>query len=284
MWLRLGEAYSRAGRHAAALKALEKAHELSPEDWICTFLIGEVQHQTGRLAEALLSFNSILGARPKEIGVLLSVAQTHLDLAHQERFTGFSVRSEQSFVAAVTTCFMTSQEGSGYGGVAWKIVADALFSLSKASVFVDEKAVEGVLSRANSLLRGHASKRIAQLFPTKSAPKRSPLTPRRVLETAIAAYDYRITVGSTADIALGNALYDLAVALYVWCENKSDAHETAISLLKEALQKEPGNPAYWTALGSMYFLEKPKVAQHAYIRALEHDSKVCFTHASGIGC
>lgn len=284
LWLRLGEAYSKAGRHAAALKALAKAHELDPDDWICTFLIGEVQHQTGRLVEALFSFKSILDARPKEIGVLLSLAQTQLDLAHQERFTGFSARSEQSFVAAITTCFTTSQGSPGHGGVTWKVVADALFGLSKAAMFVDERSVEDILNRTNSLLHGHASTRIPQAFSPQSAAKPTPLTRHHVLEAAIAAYDYRITIGSTEDIALGSALFDLAVALYTWCaEDKNNTHETAsesaISLLKQALQKEPGNPIYWIALANMYFLEKPKAAQHAYIKALEHDSKVCSMYA-----
>ena len=286
LWLRLGEAYSRAGRHAAALKALAKAHELDPDDWVCTFLIGEVQHQTGRLVEALLSFNLILDARPKEIGVLLSLAQTQLDLAHQERLTGFSARSEQSFVAATTTCFTASQESSGHGGVMWKVVADALFGLSKAAVFVDERAVEDILNHTNSLLRGHASTRIAPVFSPRSNTTKH--TRRHVLEAAVAAYDYRITVGSTEDIALGSALFDLAMALYVWCADvKSNTFETAsesaTSLLKQALQKEPGNPVYWTALGNMYFLGKPKAAQHAYIKALERDSKVCSMYAPSCG-
>lgn len=279
LWLRLGEAYSRAGRHAAALKALAKAHELDPDDWVCTFLIGEVQHQTGRLVEALLSFNSILDGRPKKIGVLLSLAQTQLDLARQERLTGFSVRSEQSFVAAITTCFTASQESLGHGGVMWKVVADALFGLSKAATFVNESAVEDILDHTNSLLQGHASTRIAQVFSPLSTAKHTPLTRRRVLEAAVAAYDYRITVGTTEDMALGSALFDLGVALYAWCAevkgNASEiASEAATSLLKQALQKEYGNPVYWTALGNIYFLGKPKAAQHAYIKALEHDSKV----------
>jgi len=161
----------------------------------------------------------------------------------------------------------------------WKVVADALFGLSKAAVFVDERAVGDILNHTNSLLQGHASTRIAQVFSPRSTTKHTPLTRRHVLESAVAAYDYRITVGSTEDIVLGSALFDLAVALHAWCaEAKSDTSETAsdsaVSLLKQALQKEPGNPVYWTALGNMYFLGKPKAAQHAYIKALEHDSKV----------
>ncbi|KAG9316442.1 superkiller protein 3 [Chiua virens] len=278
LWLRLGEAYSKAGRHAAALKALAKAQELDPDDWLCTFLVGEVQRQTGRLAEALLSFNYILDTRPKEIGALLSLAQTHLDLACQERLTGFSARSEQSFIAVITTCLTASQESPGHGGVTWKVIADALFGLSKATVFADEGAVQAILDRTNSLLQGNTSTRIAQVFTPGATTKDTPLTRRHALEAAVAAYDYRITVGSTEDISLGSTLFDLAIVLYAWCtEDKSKtqkaALEIATSLLKQALQKEPGNPAYWTALGNMEFLEKPKTAQHAYIKSLELDSK-----------
>lgn len=45
LWIHLGEAYSRAGHHTAALKALTKVRELDPDDWVCTVLISEVQHQ-----------------------------------------------------------------------------------------------------------------------------------------------------------------------------------------------------------------------------------------------
>ncbi|KAF9222633.1 superkiller protein 3 [Gyrodon lividus] len=284
-WLRLGEAYSKAGRHAASLKALAKAHDLKPDDWMCTYLIGEVQRQTGRLTEALSSFEAILDVRPKEIGVLASLAQTQLDLAHQERLSGFGARAEQSFVAAIKTCLTMSQESSGYGGVAWKIAADSLFGLSKTITFVDEGNVREALSRTNTLLQGHASTRIARAFSPKPAADDAPLTGRHACEAAVAAYDYRIIVGSTEDIALGSALFDLGAALYAWStEDKNSGHElasgAAASLMKQALQKEPGNALYWAALGCMYFLDKPKAAQHAYIKALEHDSKNVGTWAN----
>ncbi|KAF9245024.1 superkiller protein 3 [Melanogaster broomeanus] len=272
LWLRLGEAYSKAGRHAAALRALARAHDLEARRL-------DVHRQTSRLVEAFCSFESILEVRPKEIGVLMSLAQTQLDLARQERFSGFSARAEQSFLAAITTCHTMSQESSGYGGVAWKVAADSLFGLSKTTAFVDEDNVREVLSRTNSLLRGHASTRIARAFSPTSATDEVPLTGRHALEAAVAAYDYRITVSSTEDIAMGSALFDLGIALYAWStEDKSSGHqlasETATSLLKQALQKEPGNASYWNALGSMYFMDKPKAAQHAYVKALEHDTKI----------
>src|ERR1700728_4416313 len=74
-WLRLGEAYSRGGRHAAAMKALVRARELDPDDWMCSFFIGEVQRQMGQYQEAVDSFQSILVTRPLETGVMMSLAQ-----------------------------------------------------------------------------------------------------------------------------------------------------------------------------------------------------------------
>ncbi|KIJ67566.1 hypothetical protein HYDPIDRAFT_174010 [Hydnomerulius pinastri MD-312] len=284
-WLRLGEAYSKAGRHAASLKALAKAQELQPDDWMCAYLIGEVQRQTGRLAEALTSFKSILSTRPNEIGVLMSLAQTQLDLARQERFSGFSARAEQSFVAAITTSLTMTQESTGFGGVAWKVTADAFFGLSKTTTFVDEDSVRKVLDQTSSLLEGHGSTRIAHVFTFKPVADTSSLSGRHVLEAAVAAYDYRVTVGSTEDTTLGSALFDLGISLYARSvENKINgrepASEAAASLVKQALQKESGNAVYWTALAGMYFLHKPKASQHAYIKALEHDSKNVATWAN----
>ena len=59
-WLRLGEAYSKAGKYAAASKALEHARELDPEDWVASYFIGEVQRQMGAYEDAITAFQSIL--------------------------------------------------------------------------------------------------------------------------------------------------------------------------------------------------------------------------------
>ena len=60
-WLRLGEAYSKAGRFAAALKALERARELDPDDWIASYFIGEVQRQMGLYEEAIKAYTKATG-------------------------------------------------------------------------------------------------------------------------------------------------------------------------------------------------------------------------------
>jgi len=282
-WLRLGEAYSKAGRHVAALRALGRAHELQPDDWMCTYFIGEVQRQAGRLPEALASFQSILVVRPTEAGVLLSIAQTHLDLARHERLTGFVARAEQSFISCVDVMLIAIRENPGYRGVAWKMVADALFELSVITVFADENNVRAAVTTICKLLQDQSSARLASIFKFTALSPDNPVTGLNALEAAVAAYDYRITVGSSEEAALPSSLYDLAVALHEWILKQppgttQQASEAANSFLIQALQKEPGNDRFWVALGDLHFTQKPKLSQHAYVKAIEVDNKVGRTH------
>jgi superkiller protein 3 len=250
---------------------------------MCTYFIGEVQRQTGRLAEALVSFQSILDVRPNEAGVLLSVAQTHLDLARHERFTGFVARAEQSFISCIDVMLVAIRESPGYRGVAWKIAADALFELSVITVFADENNVRAAVTVVCELIQDQISARLAGLFKLTPLSSDDPMTGLNVLEAAVVAYDYRITVGSSDEVALPSSLYDLAVALHEWIlKQPSDItrqpSEAANLFLIQALQKEPGNVRFWVALGDLHFAQKPKLSQHAYIKAIEVDNKVGRTH------
>ncbi|KAH7923951.1 TPR-like protein [Leucogyrophana mollusca] len=278
-WLRLGEAYSKAGRHAAALKALGRAQELRPDDWVCTFFTAEVQRQMGKLSEALTSFQSILDARPAEVGVLISVAQTYLDLARHERFTGFGARAEQSFLSCVETSLHAIAESPGYRGVAWKIAADALFGLSSSSSFTDQGGIRAILNEVSTLVFQHSSTRLSQVFKLIPVGAEDTLSGLHALQVALAAYDYRITVGSTEDAAASSSWFDLGVALHYWAirappsDQNQPASDAAATFVIEALKKDPSNATFWTALGDIHFVAKPKAAQHAYIKALDVDPK-----------
>ncbi|KAL4074288.1 superkiller protein 3 [Scleroderma citrinum] len=277
-WLRLGEAYSKGGRHAAALKALSYAHNLKPDDWMCMYLIGEVQKHTGKLSDALDSFKLVLDRRPDDVGVLMSIAHTELALARQEWLGAFFARAEQTFSSAIRMSLSTVRASSGYGTVAWKVIADALFGLSKSMTFIDEDVVRNILMQTTSALKGPVSNRIVYFFVCRPIQKDTPITGSHVLEVAVSVCDYRITLGSTDDVAMGSALFDLGLALYLWSSEVKQSHResalaAAISVLTEALHKEPSNSTYWTTLATMYFVDKPKASQHAYVRALELDPK-----------
>lgn len=265
------------------MKALDRAHELAPDDWICTFFIGEVHSQTGRFSEAIQALESILVGRPSEIGVLLSLAQTYLELGRNELSSGFLVRAEQTFESCISISLrlIRETETSGFRSMAWKIVGDAIFCLSKQFLFTNATSVGQILSEVASLITPNTSDRLSGILTIpKPDTTELPVGGFQALEIAIAAYDYRLLLGASDDNLLGSPWYDLGNALCYWStrtlseDKKELAIKQAISFFTKALREEPGNDKYWNALGSVNFIDQPQTAQHAFIKALETDDKV----------
>ncbi|KAI0743910.1 TPR-like protein [Daedaleopsis nitida] len=278
-WLRLGEAYSKAGRYAAALKALEHAHLLAPEDWVAPYFIGEVHRQMGVYEEAIKSFESILETRPEELGVLHSLGQSYLDMGRVELATGFSSRAEASYVSAIRLTLELINASPGFRRVAWKTTADALFQLSISSIYSDAESVQEVVSMVTPLVTEHPGKGLADVLTYPLNNDDSTNLPLLCLQVALAAYDYRLALGGLNDTAKGTAHYDLGAALSVFARRTLDsakrekADQEAIAQFKHALRLEPMNDAFWVALGNATFLTQPSLCQHSYIRALEIDGK-----------
>ncbi|KAF8070280.1 TPR-like protein [Lyophyllum atratum] len=278
-WVRLGEAYSKAGRHVAAVKALERAHELNPHDWVCSYLIGDVKHQMGSFGDAISIFESILAHRQSEIGVLVSLGQAYLDLGRSESSEGFHLRAEQSYTTCISIGLRTIQASPGFRGVAWKTVGDAIYALSGRSTYGEEGVVREVLMAVVGLLPAE-SIHLSGLVPPPALLDEQPLTGLKVLEIAAAAYSYRISLDSSEMTPKsGSPWFDLGIALHSWVVkstgdvNASKAQAEVVSCLTHALRENPGSDLYWAGLGDAFFLSNAKNAQHAYIKALEIDSK-----------
>lgn len=281
-WLRLGESYSKAGRHVAAVKALERARELQPDDWMCAYLIGDVKQAMGHFSDAIGAFESILENRPSEVGVLASLGQAYLDQGRSELSEGFQTRAEQSFVTCISVGLRTIQESPGFRGIAWKIVGDAIYALSGRSTFNEEGKVRDVLEKVIALFPAE-SEHLSGVLPRPSFRDDAPLTGLEVLEFSVAAYSYRVSLGSSeTSTRNGSAWFDLGISLHAWVTKSSNngnvakAQEKAIACLTQALREDPGNNTYWVGLGDAHFLSNGKSAQHAYIKALEINSKVLF--------
>lgn len=285
-WLRLGEAYSKAGRYAAAFKALEHARELNPRDWVASYFIGDVQRQMGLYEEAIKAFETILQARPQELGVLQSLGQTFLELGQFELSTGFSARAEASFVSAVRVSLKLIDASSGFRRIPWKMIADALIHLSTFFVYSDEDDVQTVALHVLPLVANHPSTGLAGIVSSPLTMEEAPSLPLFVLQVAITAYDYRLTLGGIDDAVKGTTHFDLGSALSAFARRTLDdkkrelAEAEAITQFKNALRLEPTNDSFWLALGNATFLSQPSLCQHSYIRALEIDNKVCAADGS----
>ncbi|KAI9449401.1 TPR-like protein [Lactarius psammicola] len=294
-WVRLGEAYSKAGRHVAAFKALHRAQELQPDDWVCTYLIGDVHRQTRRFQEAIASFHSVSQVQPNEPVVLTSLAQAYIDLGLSELSTGFLSRAQDSFVAALRVAFQFLNTNSTFHTFAWKIIADAICHLSRTSSFTDETAVRAILSQACSFLTSDPGDRLAGSVELPIKLSNDRLTGTDALKVAVTAYNHRISLGLLGAATTGSAWFDFGLALFNLAkraipegEQRDKVLQQALASIKEAIRAQPSEDNYWRALGDMNLVSRPKEAQHAYIRALEIDPKnvdvwtsfgfLCFYH------
>ncbi|KAG6862290.1 hypothetical protein C0995_015987 [Termitomyces sp. Mi166 len=274
-WLRLGECYSKAGRHVAAVKALERAQELDPHDWVCSYLIGDLKHQMGNYRDAIVIFESILVSRPTDAGVLVSLGQVYLDQGRSESSEGFQRRAEQSLSTCILVGLKTIEASAGFRGIVWKTIGDAIFALSARSTYTEENTVHNALKGVVALLPEDDHLLGFVVPPVLSED--TALTGLKVLEVALAAYSYRISLGKSESITTSDsAWFDLGIALHAWViisSGSPTAQGKVISFLSQALREDPGNSLYWMGLGDAYFLSNAKSAQHAYIKAIEFDSK-----------
>lgn len=260
-----------------AIKSLDRAHELQPDDWMCTYLIGDVKQQMGHFEDAIVAFESILITRPSEVGVLVSLGQAYLDLGRTELSEGFQTRAEHSFVTCIGVGLRTIHESPGFRAVAWKTIADAVYSLSSRSTFHNEENVRDVLSEVVKIFPTELE-HLAGILDPSTLLGDAPLTGLKAVEIAAAAYSYKISLGSSEVTA--SAWFDLGIALHSWIRrqdfggDQEKAKAKVVECLTQAIREDPGNDTYWVALGDAHFLANAKTAQHAYIKALEIDSKV----------
>lgn len=231
----------------------------------------------GNYCDAISIFESILNTRPTDAGVLVSLGQAYLDQGRLELSEGFQTRAEQSLSTCISVSLKAIEVSAGFRGVVWKTIGDAIFELSARSTYTEEETVRNILKDVVALLPLVNDRLSAFLVPTVISED-TPLTGLKVLEVALAAYSYRTSLGqSELTTTTGSAWFDLGIALHAWVVKSSGpptAQGKIISFLSQALREDPGNSLYWMGLGDAYFLSNAKSAQHAYIKAIELDSKV----------
>lgn len=275
-WIRLGEAYTRAGRHTAALKALQRARELQPEDWTADYFTGDLYRQMGLFEEALTTYESLSKKRPRDVGVLAPLAHTYLDLAQVQLNGGFIARSEISLVSCIRLAIEALEDNPGFRSGLWKLVADATFYLSLRGSFLELKQVRDALALVIASLPDESSAHIASLVHIVHLDPEEAVHGSTLLPIAIKAYDHRLLLSqnSSEDLVVASAWYDLGLTLRLLSLQKAQPlPDTVILCVTEAIKKSPSNLSYWLTLGDAHFSSDPRLAQHAYIRALELDSR-----------
>jgi superkiller protein 3 len=258
---------------------------------MCDFQIGQVHRQLGDYQLAVDAFLEILVQHEEDV-VKAALAETRLEIAQAYRTSGFIDRAKDSWVMALTAGLELT-ETVGARGVAWKVVSDSLANLAgvlHGPLEAENSLIDALLCAGTVLQQEweNADNSFSSLVGLSTLINHlKGEAPASVLEggvvagrLSIAACSYRVHLAGTVDTSLSSALFDLAASLFNYCTritiipDADKIYQTATGLLKRGLRLSPGNEVYWNALGTLSFNTNPKLAQHAYIKALEIDSKV----------
>ncbi len=170
----------------------------------------------------------------------------------------------------------------------WKTIADATLELSKLTLYANPNMVLRVVravcdtlaegTTEPALIPGFIS--VAELIMKYTRQDGASLDGVDLHWLAIACYHTRVGLTNNDQVAEGSAQFDLSIATHSIIsrlkkrQNEEKLSDVASHAMVDALKHSPGNGFYWNALGNIEFLRDPKLAQHAYIRALELDHKV----------
>ncbi|KAG8910291.1 Superkiller protein 3, partial [Tulasnella sp. 408] len=286
-WLRLGEAYVHAGRHVAALKALDRAQEINPDDWSCKFVKGDALRRVYQFDQAIEYFRSVLAIKHDDPGARIALAGTSLDLGKAQRLSGYIGRAEESLQHAVDMALAIITDAPGFKAMAWKIIGDALYELGRRSSFGRPQSIHQTLVAVENALPSDiavdAGKTGHPLANASNELAQGTAEGDSAVALALAAYQARMSLTESSADAHAGAAYDVAVTLKQLApgvdeELKETFLKDAIDLLKKAVRAEPTNAMYWNALGVLRVFENAKLAQHSFIMSIEVDNKATWTN------
>ncbi|KAL8292821.1 hypothetical protein RQP46_000515 [Phenoliferia psychrophenolica] len=286
-WIRLGVAYRSSGKHIAALKVFAQALLLDPTSWYAQFSIGDVQREIGLLGPAIKTFRAILVDRPDELGVRVVLAETCLAAGLDELRGGFLARAEESLVDSLEGSIAIIEAGSATR-IAWKIAGDAAGALGKVPqpslqersrplalrllTLVESKSVDSKIENGMDAVQAPG---LRAAFDTAD-------TPLFFVALSVLACKMRVLVETLNDTSIGSAWFDLGLSLTAVRPHlgalglpatSDEALHQSIRCLKFALHKEPYNAIFWNALGVLAFDLSPRLSQHSFIKAIEHNSR-----------
>jgi superkiller protein 3 len=290
-WLRLGEAYAGAGRHTAGLKALARAEKLLPDSQVCQFQIAEVTRELGDFFASIEILNKAISTNPSDAALHAARCTTRLALARSEQAKGFLERGHASCVTTIEEALATLELEGPTARVMWKIITDASLDLGRKPIdgTADYHAGSALRNVTQRLLeyKDLLDQRIMVLIDLEQTLSECDSADLDIdliaVKLSSASANYSVHLAGNDDNALGPACYDTSIALFELASNHAihlnpdavtSVRELATEYVKKAIRAQPTEPLYWSCLGSLTIDTNPKLSQHAFIRAIQCESKV----------
>lgn len=292
-WLRLGEAYAAAGRHTAGLRALNRARQQAPDDFVCQFQIAEVTRELGDYQASIEMLGEIIKSRPNDLVAHAARCTTRLALARSEQEKGFLERAYRSCVETLEEALVALELEGPSMRVLWKVISDVTFELARRPIDNVDFAKEAIniLTKLLVQISEHTQDLDSRLVPIIQLEDhirdlQDSLEDVQVdliaAKAAIASSSYCIHLAGNDDAVLSSAYYDLSAHLYeFWAKYgkqlDSDSVHTSATLaeeyIKRAIRLRSNEPLYWTTLGILSVERNPKLSQHAFITAIQCEPK-----------
>ncbi|KAF9106846.1 Superkiller protein 3 [Mortierella sp. AM989] len=305
-WEGVAEAYQHEGRYMAALKAFTRNRELVPKSTVSEYHIARVHQRLGMYPEAIEHYQYTLelaeqNQEPKHAPSLMGMAESYLEQGKEYFVSGYYGRSAESCSHALEYAYQLLQSDPNIMS-AWKLVGDACLAYRSVPRYLSLSPLETLSAivdllpdDTNSLLHFPANLDDESLEFLKVAGEMDLVD--ATTEISSRMLDVIFTVSGLAykraNILNGNEghqaahyWYDIALSYYYRYENAIKKHRAegagrladqwlgvAMRCLRASLQFEEENPIVWNALGVAALSTNAKISQHAFIKAIEYDSK-----------
>ncbi|KAL1924268.1 uncharacterized protein VTP21DRAFT_7303 [Calcarisporiella thermophila] len=301
-WEGLGESYLHEGRYTAAFKAYSRAIQLSPDSTIAHCQIGYIKYKLGAFKEAIHYYKLALDKaselsqnKPSAFDVealaLKGLADSYIasaKLHFQMGCYGWTARELSNAMKTAVKALRLNPDLN----CLWKIVGDICVTFRLVPTYMKLCNME-ILVDILELVQSHRPKNDLEEFLKSDGQKTidsilnnfavGTLTETELLEKVLAigciAYECAIAV-FISETTLSSSFCDLATVYYYLYEHRVYYHIEASSLLISAmryvsisLQLNPTSPESWNILGVISLAHNPKIAQHAFIKVIEYNSR-----------
>ncbi|KAG2200071.1 hypothetical protein INT47_007716 [Mucor saturninus] len=295
-WEGLAEAYSRAGRFVAALKAFGRATNLDPTSVHASNEQAYVQQKVGLLDDAIAGFQNTLELAKEQdkenyIPALAGLAETYMEHAKEDFQQGFFGRASDRCNAAIAASLLGLQQDSSIIAL-WKIVGDACAFYRQIPKYLNNchyVALQSVMrigpGKAHEALKfspditSHWVQEFLALDQEELASGEFSLPHKTALDVILScganAYKKALVLCGNHQAIAPAFWHDLAILYYHLSLNTNDEAMTAIRCVKVALKLEPTQYMYWNTLGviAMTTADLPKISQYAFIKAMEFNNR-----------
>ncbi|KAI9209035.1 uncharacterized protein BJ171DRAFT_564870 [Polychytrium aggregatum] len=292
-WESLAEAYSEEGKFMAALKAFSRTLELNPESALSYYHIGIIKQKLKLYPEAVEAFKQAISllAGHHHVPSIKGVCESLLSQAREYHATGAYGRVIDALNEALktmTACVQhLSAQGTGFASL-FSLLGDICLSFRHLSLpeYVDRIDRQELESCLAYLAGQKPDERLGLVLDpglhitTGDAIEQALRCGELAFKCATVAY-CQSTVGQDADRnkILSGYWYSIGLSYFYrqQQEHKAAAKatllEAAVKFTKAALALDDSSDLYWNALGTYVMQSNPALAQHAFIMAVEHNSK-----------